>query len=102
MGMARKLDPTKLRTCDIWKTHGCALARNVREGLRKRGFKGNFTVVFSDEKAPQNDDSLLDNDDAIKGLVKKKALGSAITVTAAAGMVLASLVIRDICGKYNE
>ncbi|MDR0314257.1 MAG: tRNA threonylcarbamoyladenosine dehydratase [Treponema sp.] len=102
MGMARKLDPTRLRTGDIWKTHGCPLARNVREGLRMRGFKGNFTVVYSDEKAPQGDDSLLDNDNATKELFKKKALGSAVTVTAAAGMILASLVIRDICGRGNE
>jgi tRNA A37 threonylcarbamoyladenosine dehydratase len=89
MGMARKLDPIRLRTSDIWKTHGCPLARNVREGLRRRGFKGNFTVVYSDEP-PQGEASL------------KKVLGSAVTVTAAAGMILASLVIRDICRSSNE
>jgi tRNA A37 threonylcarbamoyladenosine dehydratase len=88
MGMARKLDPTRLRTADIWKTSGCPLARNVREGLRKRGFKGHFTVVYSDEKIAQE----------IEVQVKKKINGSSVSVTAAAGMILASLVIRDIHG----
>ena len=95
MGMARKLDPTRLRTCDIWKTSGCPLARTVREGLRKRGFNGNFTTVYSDEKIPvfKSDD---DNKPGIKIIN-----GSAVTVTATAGMILASLVIRDICRKFG-
>jgi len=80
MGMAQKLDPTRIRTADIWETHGCPLARLVRQGLRKRGFGGRFTVVYSDER-----------------LVKNK--GSAVTVTASAGMTLASLVLRDIMEK---
>jgi tRNA A37 threonylcarbamoyladenosine dehydratase len=92
MGMARKLDPTRLRTADIWKTSGCPLARHVREGLRKRGFAGNFTVVYSDEKIAQGQETR-DN---------KIINGSAVTVTAAAGMILASLVIRDICGGISN
>ncbi|MCL2831577.1 MAG: tRNA threonylcarbamoyladenosine dehydratase [Treponema sp.] len=82
MGMALRLDPTRLRTADIWETSGCPLARRVREGLRKRGFSANFTAVYSDEKPITPGD--------------KKINGSAVTVTAAAGMILASLVIRDI------
>ena len=93
MGMALKLDPTRLKTVVIWKTSGCALARNVREGLRKRGFNGNFTVVYSDEKIAQQK-----NDDYTSG---KKINGSAVTVTAVAGMILASLVVNDICKQTN-
>ena len=83
MGMAKKMDPTRIRTADIWETEGCALARLVRQGLRKRGFTGNFTAVYSDERLEEIDNN---------------AVGSAVTVTAAAGMALASLVLRDITG----
>jgi tRNA A37 threonylcarbamoyladenosine dehydratase len=89
MGMAWKMDPTRIKTDSIWETHNCSLARLVRQGLRKRGFDGNFTVVYSDEQLqrPMND-----NND-------KKIKGSAITVTASAGMILASLVLLDIMGQ---
>ncbi|MDR0557164.1 MAG: ThiF family adenylyltransferase [Treponema sp.] len=42
VGMARKLDPVRLKTADIWDTHGCPFARLVRYGLRKRGFDWHF------------------------------------------------------------
>ena len=86
MGMAQKLDPTLIKTADIWDTRGCPLARSVREGLRKRKISGHFTAVFSPELIPRRG-----------GEIKN---GSAVTVTAAAGMVLASLVIRDIYARY--
>lgn len=102
MGMALKLDPTRLRTASIWKTAGCVLARHVREGLRKRKFDGDFTVVFSDEKSgpkkPAQDMGTI-NETVPPG--QKRSIGSAVTVTAAAGMILASLVINDIYGKSN-
>jgi len=103
MGMARKMDPTRLNAAGIWETKGCPLARIVRQGLRKRGFKGSFTVVYGEES--------LDNvpvdipADATAGangpgrFGKKMANGSIVTVTASAGMILASLVLRDVhCG----
>ncbi|MDR2717471.1 MAG: epoxyqueuosine reductase QueH [Treponema sp.] len=82
MGMAKKMDPTRIRTAGIWETQGCPLARLVRQGLRKRGFSGDFTTVYSDERLEETGGGK----------------GSAVTVTAAAGMVLASLVLRDITG----
>jgi tRNA A37 threonylcarbamoyladenosine dehydratase/predicted adenine nucleotide alpha hydrolase (AANH) superfamily ATPase len=77
MGMARKIDPTRIKISSIWKTHNCPLARLVRQGLRARGFNGDFTAVYSDELLGENK-------------------GSIITATASAGMILASLVIRNI------
>ena len=92
MGMAQKLDPTLIKTADIWKTSGCPLARLVREGLRKRNISGNFTAVYSAEQIPR-----LSGDIEREG--GKIVNGSVVTVTAAAGMVLASLVIQDICAR---
>jgi tRNA A37 threonylcarbamoyladenosine dehydratase len=102
MGMAWKFDPTQIRTADIWETSGCPLARLVRQGLKKRGFSGHFTVVYSAEKPNRGltqDGGEVKNNAA--GGRKKAVLGSAMPVTATAGMVLASLVIRDICGKFS-
>ena len=104
MGMAWKLDPTQIRTADIWETSGCSLARLVRQGLKKRDFSGHFTVVYSAEKPNREEKGGLSRNEAgaknnATGGRKKAVLGSAMPVTATAGMVLASLVIRDICGK---
>ncbi|MDR0584904.1 MAG: tRNA threonylcarbamoyladenosine dehydratase [Treponema sp.] len=107
MGMAQKLDPTRLKTADIWETSDCPLARLVRQGLRKRGFSGSFTTVYSDEQLPRREEIALSCGsglclcaDANCGTDwcggRKVINGSAVTVTAAAGMVLASLVLRDI------
>jgi len=110
MGMGKKLDPTLIRTADIWKTDGCPLARLVRNGLRKRKCFGHFTAVYSMERLPmrETDDGDAPAEEAIAaegvatfGGRKKTVFGSAVTVTAAAGMVLASLVIRDVYARFN-
>ena len=77
-GGARKLDPTRIKITNIFKTHGDALAKKFRYELRKSGFKGNFDVVFSDEESHCKD------------------LGSFMGVTASFGLTLASLAVRKI------
>jgi tRNA A37 threonylcarbamoyladenosine dehydratase/predicted adenine nucleotide alpha hydrolase (AANH) superfamily ATPase len=94
MGMACKLDPTLIKTGGIWETKGCALAKLVREGLRKRGFSGSFTAVYSDEPPVSASQNQQENPEG-----KKRINGSCVTVTAPAGMALASLVLRDIAGQ---
>jgi tRNA A37 threonylcarbamoyladenosine dehydratase len=112
MGMAQKLDPTRIKTADIWETQGCPLARLVRAGLRKRGFQGHFTVVYSSERLPLSagvaaacgSDRCMcpardtgDPDAPVEWCGSKKVInGSAVTVTAVAGMILGSLVIQDV------
>jgi tRNA A37 threonylcarbamoyladenosine dehydratase len=117
MGMAQKLNPALLKTAGIWETHGCPLARLVRSGLRKRGFTGDFTTVYSEERLPLHPEvstgcggavCLCPSRNTSAGSIyngkewcssKKVINGSAVMVTAAAGMILASLVIRDIAGS---
>ncbi|GHV86344.1 tRNA threonylcarbamoyladenosine dehydratase [Spirochaetia bacterium] len=111
MGMAAKLDPTRLKTADIWDTVGCPLARLVRQGLRKRGFTGHFTAVYSDEQAIRAVNAetfcggakcLCTNKDTEWCSSKKVINGSAVPVTAAAGMILASLVLQDVLYKQDS
>ncbi|MDR2479674.1 MAG: tRNA threonylcarbamoyladenosine dehydratase [Treponema sp.] len=112
MGMAQKMDPTRLKTADIWETRGCPLARLVRQGLRKRGFSGSFIAVYSDERLPRREEIAVScgsrlclcsasntTGERTEWCSSKKIInGSAVTVTASAGMILASLVLRDIMG----
>jgi len=102
MGMGKKLDPTLIRTADIWKTDGCPLARLVRNGLRKRNCHGHFTAVYSKERLPMMEAGEAPAEEGVAfGGMGKTVFGSAVTVTAAAGMVLASLVIRDVYARFN-
>ncbi|MDR0910583.1 MAG: tRNA threonylcarbamoyladenosine dehydratase [Spirochaetaceae bacterium] len=113
MGTACKLDPSQLRTGDIWETEGCPLARMVRAGLRKRGFLGRFVCVYSKEIIEKRNDIEVScgtdkclcckahipgaTETSIEWCSKKAVInGSCVTVTATAGMILASLVLRDI------
>jgi len=91
MGMALKMDPSRIKTASVWKTGGCPLARLVRQGLRERGFSSDFTVVYSSELI-----SRASFPPPAHG--EKRVNGSAVTVTACAGLTLASLVLRDITG----
>ena len=103
MGMAFKLDPSKIKTASIWETDVCSLARIVRQGLRKRGFKGDFTCVYSNEQRIENREQLTTKNEQIKNCEQtgKRINGSIITVTASAGLMLASLVINDIIKNMN-
>ncbi|MDR2468622.1 MAG: tRNA threonylcarbamoyladenosine dehydratase [Spirochaetaceae bacterium] len=114
MGMACKLDPTRLAVANIWNTHGCSLARLVRQELRKRRFSGHFTTVYSTEKLPNRTEIVSacgntlclcpHNRDAATPdwcASKKVINGSSVTVTAAAGMTLASLVLQDVVKRYG-
>jgi tRNA A37 threonylcarbamoyladenosine dehydratase len=116
MGMAQKLDPTQLKTADVWDTHGCPLARLVRQGLRKRGFGGHFTAVYSSERLPLHSEipvacgsrhclcpAKKDGGAAPEWCASKKIInGSSVTVTASAGMILAGLAVQDVCATLKS
>ena len=91
MGMALKMDPSQIKIASVWKTEGCPLARLVRQGLRERGFSSDFTAVYSSELISHAGLPAADHGE-------KRVNGSVVTVTASAGMILASLVLRDITG----
>jgi len=115
MGMALKLDPSHIKITSIWKTNKCALARLVRQGLRKRNFSGDFTVVYSDEnnneqrkeyneQLTEYNEQLTENNETITenkqpDFPHKRINGSIVTVTAVAGFYLASLVVNEIINK---
>ena len=81
VGSAKRFETNKIEVASIWKTHGDALARKIRNELKKAKFDRNFTVVFS----PEED--------------KCKEKGSCVAVTGAFGLTICSEAIKRILAK---
>ncbi len=79
-GSAKRYDTSKIKVASIWKTEGDALARKIRNELKKARFNKNFTVIFS----PEED--------------KCKDKGSCVAVTGAFGLTICSEVIKRVVG----
>ena len=103
LGAAGKLDPTQVRIASIWETSGCPLGKLVRNGLRKRDFKGDFQAVYSLEKSMVAESGAVQSGEVVThgNSVKAAVLGSAMPVTAAFGLALSSLVIRSVLPPEN-
>jgi tRNA A37 threonylcarbamoyladenosine dehydratase len=78
VGSAKRFDTNKIEVASIWKTHGDALARKIRNELKKAKFDRNFTVVYS----PEED--------------RCKEKGSCVAVTGAFGLTICSETIKRI------
>ncbi|OHD90193.1 tRNA threonylcarbamoyladenosine dehydratase [Sulfuricurvum sp. RIFCSPLOWO2_12_FULL_43_24] len=78
VGSAKRLDPTKIEVRSIWKTEGDPFASKLRNELRKRKFKGDFSCICSSE------------------LPRIKEKGSFVAVTGSFGLAMCSLALRRI------
>ena len=94
MGTGNKMDPTKLEITDISKTSVCPLAKVMRTELRKRNIK-NVKVVFSKEIPIK---PLKSNEENTS---KRNIPGSNSYVPAAAGLIIAGEVIKDLI-NFNK
>ena len=103
MGTGNKFDPSALTITDISKTQGCPLARTMRKELRKRGIS-HLNVVYSTElptapicsaelEAPKSSNTRPGS------TARRDTPGSTPFVPAAAGLLLASAVVREL-GEY--
>ena len=97
MGTGNKLDPSKLRVADIYETSVCPLARIMRSELRKRNI-GSLKVVYSEEKAMKPVEPVENTDSS----TRRDIPGSTAFVPSAAGLLIASEVVRDLTGIRNE
>lgn len=94
MGTGNKFDPTRLEITDISKTTMCPLARIMRKELRSRGIH-HLTVVYSTEEPLQPQGA----EEEMQRLGKRQIPGSTAFVPAAAGLLIASKIVRDLVGK---
>ncbi len=80
MGAANKFNPLRFAFADIYDTHSCPMCRAVRKGCRERGVRA-LKVIYSDEVVSPS-----------------AALGSMSYTPPIMGELLASWVIRSLCG----
>ena len=99
MGTGNKLDPSAFRVADIARTSVCPLARIMRKELRKRGID-HLKVVYSEEKPLRGEGE--DVPDPAEHPGRRDIPGSVAFVPAAAGLVLAGEVIRDLIRKNTD
>ena len=102
MGAACKIDPTQVRVAPFWEVRGCPLGSMLRKKLRKAGTlpEKDFLCVYDEELLPnRGEDTALPEE-----LKFDKAAhnGSLVTVTAAFGFTLASLVIGDVYRQSGQ
>ena len=95
LGTGNKLDPTLLQVTDISRTYGCPLARVMRKELRARGIC-RLKVVFS----PEEPVSPAQPETPPPG--RRSVPASNPWVPAAAGLLLGSVVVRDLIGHAED
>ena len=83
-GSAKRFDASKIEVGSIWKSYGDALAKKIRNKLKRVGFNRNFTVIFSSEE-----DRCRDN-------------GSCVAVTGTFGLIICSEVIKRLLIISNK
>lgn len=90
MGTGNKLNPEMLKISDISKTSVCPLAKVMRKELKRRRIN-KVKVLYSEEvpRKPINEDGSRE---------KKVNVGSVSFVPSVAGLIIASRVVKDICG----
>ncbi len=107
MGAGNKLDPTALEVADIYETSICPLARVMRRELKKRGIPS-LRVVYSKEPplTPREDMAASCRENCIcppgtarKCTQRRQVPGSNAFVPAAAGLILAGEVVRELTGR---
>ncbi|MDE7262745.1 MAG: tRNA threonylcarbamoyladenosine dehydratase [Oscillospiraceae bacterium] len=106
MGAGNKLDPAAFEVADIYETSVCPLARVMRRELRKRGIK-KLKVVYSKEPpiSPIEDMAISCRTHCIcppgtarKCTQRRQVPGSTAFVPAAAGLIMAGEVVKDLVG----
>ena len=101
MGAGNKMDASRFKVADIYKTNVDPLARVMRRELKKRGVR-KLTVVYSDEEpmTPINDSNSGEADAVSQsGGRVKQTPGSVAFVPGAAGLIIAGEVVRQLISK---
>ena len=102
MGTGNKLDPTRLEVSDLAETSVCPLARVMRRELRRRGVE-HLKVIYSREEPLEvaetgnpcrADCNCPKKDRTCAG--RRSVPGSVSFVPPAAGLIAASVVVRDL------
>jgi tRNA threonylcarbamoyladenosine dehydratase len=120
LGASSRLDPTRITVSSLWDSQGCPLGKFVRKRLRRRGFTGEVTCIYSEENIdPMPGASVcgtgtcpcpgkLPDEGGESGCTtewcstKKQINGSAVHVTGTFGFMLAGLVVQDVVKRSAQ
>lgn len=91
MGAGGRLNPERIRITDISETHTCPLALLLRKRLRRQGVYRGVKAVFSDEPVIEGSRLYVDNEPN-----KKTTVGTISYMPALFGLMMASVIIRDL------
>lgn len=93
MGMANRLDPTKITICDLMKTSYDPVAKIMRNLVRRHRIKGRIPVVYSSEQPTVQTKIVNEN-----GITRKQKMPPASSpfVPSAAGLACASYAVQTI------
>lgn len=93
MGMANRMDPTKIEICDLMKTNYDPVAKIMRNLIRKNKIKGKIPVVWSKEHPIVQTKIINEN-----GITRKQKMPPASSpfVPSAAGMAIASYTMTQL------
>lgn len=93
MGAGGRVDPSKVKIDDVFRSYNCPFAQQTRKFLRQRGIKKGFPVVFSSELVMPNSLQLTSGSS-----YKKSYYGTISYLPALFGIHMASYVIRKLSG----
>ena len=105
MGAGNKLDPTAFEVADISETSVCPLAKVMRKELKKAGIPKGVKVVYSREQPliPKEiagnckNHCVCTNKEAISNCALRRQIpGSISFVPSVVGLIMASVVVRDL------
>lgn len=96
MGAGNKMDPSRFQVADIYKTSVDPLARVMRQEMKKRGVK-KLKVVYSTE-IPLTPMDELEGQCHVEAPQRRALPGSTAFTPSAAGLLLASEVVKDLIG----
>lgn len=99
MGAGNKLDPSRFRIADIYKTSVCPLAKVMRQELKKRGVR-KLKVVFSDELPVKPAAPACEGEQTAHP--RRQTPGSTAMAPSVAGLILASEVMKDLCDSGGK
>lgn len=91
MGAGGKMDPSKIKVADVFRSQECKFAQQIRKSLKKKGVERGVLCVYSEETQPKH--SLKHTDGSN---YKKSFYGTISYMPAMFGLTMASEVIRRI------
>lgn len=82
LGTGKRMDPSKLKICDIRETSYDPIARILRKYVKDNKINSKVLCCYSEEKPIKNNSNVI---------------GSNSFVPSSAGLLISSYVVRDIC-----